>query len=127
MKKDDIYKAYLTIKEAKLVPDDVLTYMRDHALEHADEDEDGIQVGDKVRSFDFHDRDVTGNRACYKEGIVEDLVMLEGCRRYKIRVTKSVFGGEETIIHKDELPTHVYPPVNGTEAMFGVTNGVIII
>ena len=32
-----------------------------------------IQVGSKVRSFDFHSRDITGEDACYVEGEVVDI------------------------------------------------------
>lgn len=58
------------------------------------------------------------------EGVVEGCVEFPDCPRYKIRVTRTVVRGEETW-HAD---THVYPPLNGTQALFsGVANGVVVI
>ena len=53
-----------------------------------------IQVGSKVRSFDFA-RDgrgcqLEGERACYVEGVVEGFKDLEGCERYVTRVDRKV-------------------------------------
>jgi len=93
-----------------------------------------IQVGDKVRSFDFADtlrdgteygRDLEGERACYVEGTVVgfDDENFE-CRRYKIEVSRRVFGGKEdsTIDPREAV---VYPPVNGTPKLSrGVCNSV---
>ena len=84
-----------------------------------------IQVGDKVRSFDFagpfangakYGRDLEGERACFVEGVVEAVVEREGCPRYEIRVNRDVFGGEESDRRVGNL---VYPPVNGTPSLFG--------
>jgi len=83
-----------------------------------------IQVGDRVRSFDFaHARDILGERACYVEGhVVEaDHVMREStygaCPRYGILVDREVFGGEE--VSNRRVGHHVYPPVNGTPKSLG--------
>ena len=85
-----------------------------------------IQVGDKVRSFDFADtfddgkqfgRDLEVDRACYVEGEVEGFKEVEGCQRYIIRVDHKVFGGKEEDI-LGRFP-YVYPPVNGTPKLFG--------
>ena len=83
-----------------------------------------IQVGSKVRSFDFpHSRDVSGEHACYVEGMVEGFKEVEGCQRYIIRVDHKVFGGKEEDI-LGRFP-YVYPPVNGTPKLFGgVCDGV---
>jgi len=103
-------------------------------------------IGHKVRSFDFVEtwnfpdprdtsddpapthitgRDLTGERACYCEGVVEDIVDLEGCPRYAIRVTRKVFGGKET---DRRLGTLVFPPINGTpNSCDGVQNGVELV
>lgn len=75
-----------------------------------------IRIGDRVRSFDFDRKDITGERACFVEGVVEDFDYLDGCRRYVIRVQVSVFGGKE---EKKRVGTTVYPPVNGTPTMLG--------
>lgn len=97
-----------------------------------------IQTGDKVRSFDFDDpvtRVTEGEHACYIEGVVEGVGLFPqdglpdaGYVRYKIRVTRQVFGGVEI---DDPARTHVYPPVNGTPKLmklFGdVTDGVVLI
>lgn len=82
-----------------------------------------IKIGDTVRSYDFpfHNTDETGERACFVEGEVTGFEKLEGCERYVIQATRRVFGGEEG---KPEAPTF-YPPVNGTQSIFGVTNGVV--
>ena len=82
-----------------------------------------IKVGDRVRSFDFADgdygRDLTGERACFVEGVVTDItrmipgedgfLMNAGCDRYVIAVERQVFGGK-VVFGADT----VYPPVNGT-------------
>ena len=84
-----------------------------------------IQVGDRVRSFDFagsfedgeqFGRNLEGERACYVEGVVESFVEREGCPRYEIRVNRDVFGGEDSDRRVGNL---VYPPVNGTPSLFG--------
>ena len=79
-----------------------------------------IKVGDRVRSFDYvqgdFGRDLDGDRACYVEGIIEDLVEREGCPRYAIRVDYDVFGGDE---RNHRVGNLVYPPVNGTPTSFG--------
>lgn len=88
---------------------------------------DEINVGDSVRSFDFDSHDLTGDRACYVEGVVEAIVKMEGCDRYAIRMTRRVFAGVEQAAQwwprrEDGM---FYPPVNGTKKLFGgVTNGV---
>lgn len=81
-----------------------------------------IKVGDRVRSFDFPDRwrDLTGPNACYVEGTVVGFAS-QDCRRYEIKVERHVFSGREMAGHAE----FVFPPVNGTECLFGgTTNGV---
>lgn len=82
----------------------------------------GPLVGDRVRSFDFHgNKDLEGPRACYMEGQITGLQMLEGCWRYKIEVTKCVGAGKV----REQFPDVIFPPVNGTPRMFGgECNGV---
>ena len=84
-----------------------------------------IQVGDRVRSFDFAEtfddgaqfgRDLEGDRACYVEGVVLDLTVHEGCPRYEIHVDRDVFAGEESDRRVGRV---IYPPVNGTPKSFG--------
>ena len=79
-----------------------------------------IQVGDRVRSFDFardgRGRQLEGERACYVEGRVEEFVRVEGCQRYHILVDRDVFGGEES---DRRVGRYVTPPVNGTPKSFG--------
>nr|BDD45964.1 hypothetical protein 10 [bacterium] len=78
---------------------------------------DEIQVGDRVRSFDFaegsYGRDLAGPRASYIEGEVEavDATAPSGWTAYKVRVERQVAGGEEIDALVGE---YVYPPVNGT-------------
>ena len=81
---------------------------------------DIIQIGDTVRSYDFPDY---GNTTCYIDGIVEGIEWLEGCERYKIRVTARILEGKREGVTADTM--YVYPPVNGTPTLTGrVTNGV---
>lgn len=81
-----------------------------------------IVVGTKVRSFDFADRSLEGERACYVEGVVTGFERMEGCDRYEIKVTLDVFGGKE---ESRRLGATIYPPVNGTPTWTGrVTDGV---
>lgn len=90
-----------------------------------------ISVGDRVRSFDFSTspggRDLEGERACYVEGRVEELVEVEGCLRYRILVERDVFGGEDSTVR---VGRYCHPPVNGTPRLIGgamVTNFVELI
>ena len=78
-----------------------------------------IEVGNRVRSYDFQ-----RNRECYVEGIVEGFERLEGCERYKIRVERKVWAGEEV---ENPYRGHVYPPLNGTPSLFGECNGVELV
>lgn len=82
---------------------------------------DEIKVGDRVRSYDF---DIT--RQCYVEGVVEEITEpMEGCRRYKIRVERRTWEGEEEPLSDDPELRYVYPPLNGLPKLFGgYTNGV---
>jgi len=91
-----------------------------------------VSVGDTVVSFDFADRSLTGERACYVVGVVEDIgrgfsLVENSCDRYKIRIVRQVFGGLECKEGED----YVYPPVNGVQVIgFGgpkVTGGVVLI
>jgi hypothetical protein len=80
-----------------------------------------IKIGDKVRSFDFESRDLTGSRAAFIEGNVVGFLVIEGCTRYEIAVSSRVFRGLSEAISTAK----VYPPLNGTRKLFGgVTNGV---
>ena len=74
-----------------------------------------VNVGDKVRSYDFE-----GNESCYIEGIVTEIVTIHGLQRYKIYTTKLVWNGEE----ETKFEQFYYPVINGTEGLFGTTDGV---
>ena len=79
-----------------------------------------LQVGEKVRSFDFDSRELEGPSACYIEGVIEGVGQFEefyDCDRYKIKVSKQVFGGKE--LPDALVGMYVYPPVNGTRKLFG--------
>ncbi len=89
-----------------------------------------IQVGDKVRSFDFAEtfddgtqirRELEGKMACYVEGIVTAINKDMSYHRYEIVVNRDVFGGKES---ERRVGNVVYPPVNGTPGMFSVCDGV---
>ena len=84
--------------------------------------EEKITIGSKVRSFDFQHRDITGDRACYIEGVIVDILKEENSYdRYLIKVHRQVFGGAE----KSDHPLTVTPPVNGTLTMFGDTTNFV--
>lgn len=80
-----------------------------------------IEVGDRVRAFDFEDDDTH-----YVEGVVEGVVTEgEDCPRYKLKMERRVSRGVELPYSWKDDP-YVYPPVNGTETRRGgYTNYVI--
>jgi len=86
--------------------------------------ESGIEPGDIVRSFDFPDdsRELSGDRACFIEGKVLDIVRWQGCDRYRIEVSRKIVGGE--IVRVNEDFAEVLPPLNGTPKFRGVCDGV---
>ena len=90
-----------------------------------------ISVGNRVRSFDFAEsfddgaqfgRDLTGERACFVEGVVVGIESHGGCDRYIIDVDRDVFGGEEST---RRLAQRVMPPVNGTPTWSGRTTNFV--
>lgn len=85
-----------------------------------------ISVGDRVRSFDFQCRSLTGGRAAYAEGTVDaigDFLGL-GFDQYRIKVERQIFGGKE--LPAEDRDPEVFPPVNGTRSILGgVTDGVV--
>lgn len=92
--------------------------------------QDEIQVGDRVRSFDFPqtqgtDPPLTGRNACYLEGVVEAILpagvsapetgmVFPDCPRYVIRVTRQVFRGED---RDRDVGSLAFPPVNGVTTL----------
>lgn len=84
-----------------------------------------IQVGDRVRSFDFLDRkDLEGDRACFIEGRVVAITdpdthpRFQDCARVQIQVERRVFGGRVCEPQDGEM---VFAPVNGTAIWGGDT------
>ena len=76
-----------------------------------------IRVGDLVRSFDFgHMRDQTGDNACYVEGVVQEIVNVSGCDRYKILCTRRIITGT---LNEQDVGKEYFPPINGTPTVFG--------
>jgi len=77
-----------------------------------------IQIGNRVRSFDFADgpdgRALEGESACYVEGVVMAIEEIRGCDRYKILVDRDVFSGKES---DNRVGNEVFPPVNGTPTL----------
>jgi hypothetical protein len=74
-----------------------------------------ITVGDKVRSFDFRD-----NAQCYFVGTVESITELG---QYKIKVEYQVWE-DQRVPDDQNYCSYVVPPVNGTQGIFGLLNGV---
>jgi|TARA_B100000035_G_scaffold270098_1_gene244278 hypothetical protein len=87
-----------------------------------------VKVGDKVRSFDFHYRDIDGENACYVEGIVESIEghPIGGGGKYaKFKITRKIFGGEE---REETLGEYNWAPQNGQEDWTGkLTNHMEVI
>lgn len=85
-----------------------------------------VKVGDRVRSFDFECRALTGPSACYVEGEVLAIGdhFCRGYDQYHIKVDKQVFAGRETAVGQGLVGEMVYPPVNGVRGLFGPMNGV---
>ena len=80
-----------------------------------------INVGDRVRSFDFATddgwgRELEGERANFVEGLVVAKKELEGCERLVIMVDRHVSAGEEI---QALVGKQVFPPVNGTPKTIG--------
>ena len=77
-----------------------------------------LEVGDKVRSYDFERIDGLG-KDCYIEGIIEGIVRLphNSHHSYKLKATKRIFGGKD-VTHKME--DYYYPPVNGIKKAFAL-------
>lgn len=90
-----------------------------------------IQIGSVVRSYDFPTPLKGSNKPVgmedknsWVEGIVEAIGedCIEGCPRYRIDVRLG-FAGEYT--HYEPRTSYVYPPLNGTPTIQGVTAGVV--
>ena len=80
-----------------------------------------------MRSFDFAGRDLTGDRACFIEGDLVDILPagtrrnygdptvvhahFPDCDRYVIHVSMGVFGGVPGAAAKN---SYLFPPLNGT-------------
>ena len=97
-----------------------------------------IEVGTRVRSFDFPlmtsegplGLELEGAHAAYMEGAVEAIGEddLEGCRRYRIVVDKIVSRGAPypvTDFFGENRPV-IYPPLNGTPSFGGKCFGVMV-
>jgi hypothetical protein len=82
-----------------------------------------IVIGTVVRSHDFCGmEDLDGDRASYIEGVVVGVSRVGwDCPRYVIEGTRRIFGGEET-----DVDSHYFPPLNGTEGIFGSMHGVVV-
>lgn len=82
-----------------------------------------FRVGESVRSYDFPDSPL--RKLCYVEGTLEAIGVdgPEGCKSYKIKVTKRVIQGVERAFDPGLV---VYPPINGLPTWLGtVTDGVV--
>ena len=85
-----------------------------------------IEIGSLVKSFDFPNR-IQGRDKCYIESVLLSInpngkdMMRHPC--YEIKVQKQVWEG---IVKSDSrlIGLNVYPPINGTEGMFGKTDCV---
>jgi hypothetical protein len=86
-----------------------------------------IQIGDRVRSYDFE-----GRKDNYIEGTVRDIIVDDGRGpfdgdRYQVEVERVVWDNEDFTGKVAGAP-FVFPPVNGTRKLFGgETNGVELI
>lgn len=97
-------------------------------------------IGARVHSFDFHGRELEGERACYVTGTVVGILeageladdgetRFNDCDRYIIAVSRRTFAGRHTGPFGGTAPSggeRVFPPLNGTPStMGGVMNGVV--
>ncbi len=92
-------------------------------------------IGERVHSFDFDDRDLTGDAACYVTGTVTGILKrgdladdgetsFPDCDRYVIVAESRTFGGKLTDLAVQDQ--QFFPPVNGTQSSMGGTmNGVV--
>jgi len=85
-----------------------------------------IGIGDRVRSYDFPDRDGGSREQCYAEGTVRALQWVGGCERYVVLIDKDVWDGKEYLSPQgSRVGSLLFPPVNGTpRSMGGICNGV---
>jgi len=85
-----------------------------------------IEIGSLVKSYDFPDR-VDTKHLCYIEGVILSinpngkLSIHHPC--YEILVRKQVWDGVDDP-NSRLIGQCVYPPINGTEGLFGPTNCV---
>jgi hypothetical protein len=94
-----------------------------------------IKAGMIVRSFDFENRDLEGEHACYIDGTVTAILPVghhlnpqPSCDAYQIHISRRIFGGKNIADNQLNVGVYVYPPVNGTRSILGgVTNGVVSI
>lgn len=95
-----------------------------------------IEVGTRVRSFDFPlmtseglalGLELEGERSCYMEGVVQAIGEddLEGCRRYRILVDKIVRSGAPVAVAEGQEAL-IYPPLNGTPTFGSKCFGVLV-
>ena len=78
-----------------------------------------IEIGDKVRSFDFDCKEVDTINSCYVEGIVESIEghPIGGGGKYiKFKITKKIFAGEDL---KETVGEYNWVPQNGQETWTG--------
>ncbi len=92
-------------------------------------------IGQRVRSFDFADQDIEGERACYVTGVVTGILkagdlasdgetVFHDCDRYIIEAESRTFAGKPTDLVYDGQ--QFFPPLNGTPSwMGGIMNGVV--
>lgn len=87
-------------------------------------------IGQRVRSFDFEDRALEGERACYVTGTVTGILgagelaadgetVFHDCDRYVIVAESRTFAGKPTDLACPDQ--QFFPPLNGTESWMGRT------
>jgi hypothetical protein len=78
-----------------------------------------IQVGDRVRTFDYDNRD-----DCFADGVVQGIGPRPDseCEHYYIEVERMVWKGEEQEADGDM----VYPPINGTKTSMGFSTNYVV-
>lgn len=91
-----------------------------------------IETGDRVRSYDsFYWQDEDRGKS-YVEGTVVGITdpskhfRFRDCPRYRIRVERDVFDGEERTGFHARTGSYVFPPVNGAEMLLGGTTNQVV-
>lgn len=78
-------------------------------IELSQEQNGGIQIGSKVRAFDFENDNMS-----YCDGTIKGYTSIEGHYRYVIEITKRILFGQKVSSNQE----FCFPPINGSFSNF---------